>query len=147
VDARHGEALVSGAIDEMIEAAVGGADHRHTIELFGPPRRAIHLRAGPLRTEADDQEIVGAFVLVEDVTERQRLESVRSDFLANISHERKTPASALAVPAGTMTDEDDPDTLRRMAGRLGHEATRLTELIEDLLQLSRVEVDRLPDPE
>lgn len=147
VDARHGEALVSGAIDEMIEAAARGSDHRKTIELFGPPRRAIHLRGGPLRGEAEDQEIVGTFVLVEDVTEVQRLEAMRRDFLANISHELKTPASALAVLAETMVDEDDSETLRRMAGRLGHEATRLTELIEDLLQLSRVEVDRLPDPE
>lgn len=147
VDARHGEALVAGAIDEMIAAAATGIDDRHTIDLFGPPRRAIQLRSGPLRADEDEEGIVGAFVLIEDITQRQRLEAVRRDFVANISHELKTPAGALTVLAETMVDEPDPEALRRLAVRMQREADRLTDLIEDLLQLSRIEVDRLPDPE
>lgn len=145
VDARHGEALVAGAIDDMVAAAATGADNRHTIDLFGPPRRAIQLRSGPLRADEGEEEIVGAFVLIEDITERQRLEAVRRDFVANISHELQTPAGALAVLAETMVDEQDPEALQRLATRMQREADRLTDLIEDLLQLSRIEVDRLPE--
>ena len=148
VDARHGEALVSAAIDELIGGAVGGRAERRTIDLFGPPRRAIQLRSGPLRAdERPDAPIVGAFVLVEDITERQRLEAVRRDFVANISHELKTPVGALGVLAESLAGETDPAVVERMAVRMQREAFRLANTIDDLLQLSRIEADQLPEPE
>lgn len=151
VDARHGEALVEGAITELIGRAVGGVSETRTLELYGPPRRAVQLRAGPLRGDAggdrDDRPVVGAFVLVEDVSDRQRLEAVRRDFVANISHELKTPIGALGVLAESLAGEDDPAVVARLADRMQREAFRVAHTIDDLLQLSRIETDSLPDPE
>jgi two-component system sensor histidine kinase SenX3 len=82
--------------------------------------------------------------VVEDISERQRLEAVRRDFVANISHELKTPVGALGLLAETMVDEDDADVLRRMAERMQKEAFRVGRTIDDLLQLSQIEASELP---
>ncbi len=147
VDARHSEALVESAIAELIARAVTGVAENRTLDLFGPPRRAIQLRAGPLRGEPADQPVLGAFVLVEDVSHRQRLEAVRRDFVANISHELKTPIGAIGVLAENLVDETDPAEVRRLSDRMQREAFRLAHTIDDLLALSRIEVDTLPEPE
>lgn len=158
VDARHSEALVESAITELIADAVRGESRTQTFDLFGPPRRAIQLRAGPLRpdpaagsTGGDGEpgpgEVAGAFVMVEDVSERQRLEAVRRDFVANISHELKTPVGALGVLAESLAGEDDLDVVHRLAGRMQREAFRVAHTIDDLLQLSRIEVGRHEEPE
>ena len=147
VDARHSEALVESAIAELIARAVTGVAENRTLDLFGPPRRAIQLRAGPLRGEPADQPVLGAFVLVEDVSHRQRLEAVRRDFVANISHELKTPIGAIGVLAENLVDETDPAVVRRLSDRMQREAFRLAHTIDDLLALSRIEVDTLPEPE
>ena len=60
----------------------------------------------------------GVLVVVEDTSERRRLENVRRDFVANISHELKTPVGALALLAETLLDESDPEVTRRLAERL-----------------------------
>jgi two-component system sensor histidine kinase SenX3 len=79
-------------------------------------------------------------VVVEDTSERRRLENVRRDFVANISHELKTPVGALALLAETLLDEDEPDVVKRLAERLANEAFRVGNTIDDLLELSRLEV-------
>ena len=56
----------------------------------------------------------GGVVFVEDISERRRVEQVRTDFVANISHELKTPVGALSVLAETLVDEDDPSTIQRV---------------------------------
>ena len=139
--ARHGEALVGSLIGELIVDAVAGHARTRTIELFGPPRRTLQLRALPLEAEADGPDgHGGAFLVVEDITERQRLEAVRRDFVANISHELKTPVGALGLLAETLGEERDPEVARHLAGRIGDEAFRLARTVDDLLQLSRIEV-------
>ena len=87
--ARHSEALVEAAITELISLAVAGTPESRTLDLYGPPRRALPPRSVPL---GDDWRPAGAFIVVEDVSERQRLDTVRRDFVANISHELKTPS-------------------------------------------------------
>ena len=77
---------------------------------------------------------------VDDISERARLDSVRTDFVANISHELKTPVGALAVLAEAMAGEDDPAVLRRLAGKASDEAHRAASAIDDLLELSRIEL-------
>ena len=64
---------------------------------------------------------------------------MRTDFVANISHELRTPVGALALLAETMVDEHDPALVRRLAERMVAEATRVGRIIEDLLELSRIE--------
>ncbi|MQY04376.1 Adaptive-response sensory-kinase SasA [Actinomadura sp. RB68] len=86
-------------------------------------------------------------VLAEDLTEMRRVEAIRRDFVANVSHELKTPVGALALLAETVEGAaDDPEAVRRFAGRMQHESVRLTSLVQDLMTLSRVQGDEpLPD--
>ena len=139
--ARHSEALVEAAITELIALAVAGHPESRTLDLYGPPRRALLLRSVPL---GDDERPAGAFIVVEDVSERQRLDTVRRDFVANISHELKTPVGALGLLAETLAMEDDPEVSRRLAVRMQQEAFRVARTIDDLLELSRIEARELP---
>ena len=80
-------------------------------------------------------------VVVEDVTRQRRLESVRRDFVANASHELKTPAATIQATAETLrrAAEDDPEAIPRFASQLEQEAVRLSRIVADLLDLSRLE--------
>jgi len=87
-------------------------------------------------------------LLIEDQTESRRVEEVRRDFVANTSHELKTPVGALALLAETVEDAaDDPEAVRRFAGRMRQEAARLTSLVQDMITLSRIQAaEPIPDP-
>jgi two-component system sensor histidine kinase SenX3 len=81
-------------------------------------------------------------VLAEDLTELRRVEAIRRDFVANVSHELKTPVGALSLLAETVEGAaDDPDAVRRFAGRMQQEALRLTSLVQDLITLNRIQGD------
>ena len=138
--ARHGDALVSAAVDELLSAAVEGSAASRTLELYGPPRRTLAIDAYPLPGPAGTG-VSGALAVIEDVTERRRLEHVRRDFVANISHELKTPVGALALLAETLLSADDPVDRERLARRMLDEAHRVGHTIDDLLSLSRIEAD------
>jgi two-component system sensor histidine kinase SenX3 len=88
-------------------------------------------------------------LLVEDVTEARRVDDVRRDFVANVSHELKTPVGAMSLLAEAMQDaSNDPQAVRRFAGRLQHEAGRLARLVQELIDLSRLQgADPLPEQE
>jgi two-component system sensor histidine kinase SenX3 len=80
-------------------------------------------------------------VLAEDRTQARRLEAIRRDFVVNVSHELKTPVGALSLLAETVQDAaDDPETVRRFAGRMISESQRLSELVHEILELSRLQV-------
>jgi two-component system sensor histidine kinase SenX3 len=83
----------------------------------------------------------GAVAIIEDITERRRLEAVRTDFVANISHELKTPVGAISLLAETLLAEDDPAVADRLANRILSEAIRVGHTIQDLLELSQIEID------
>src|SRR6185436_15591805 len=135
LDARHGEALVEAAIRELIGDAIEGEPTTRSLDLFGPPRRVLEVQAVPLGG-ADSS--AGGLIVVEDVSDRRRLEAVRRDFVANISHELKTPVGALGLLAETLAAEDDPEITRRLAQRMQREAFRVGRTIDDLLELSRI---------
>lgn len=79
-------------------------------------------------------------VLLEDKTESHRLDDARRDFLANISHELKTPIGAIGLLAEALIDAtDDPETVRKFSKSLRKESRRLTDLVQDIIQLSRVQ--------
>jgi two-component system sensor histidine kinase SenX3 len=130
-DARHSDALVEAAIDELLAEALEGHEGTRPIDLFGPPRRTLVIAATPLPD--------GALVVVDDISERRRLEATRRDFVANISHELKTPVGAMGLLAETLLAEDDRQVASRLAERIVNEAFRLDRTIEDLLVLSRIE--------
>ena len=87
-------------------------------------------------------------LMLDDVTEQRRLDAVRRDFVANVSHELKTPVGALTLLAEAVQDAaDDPEAIRRFAGRMQHEGNRLGRLVAELIELSRLQgAEPLPPP-
>jgi two-component system, OmpR family, sensor histidine kinase SenX3 len=113
---------------------------------FGGRRTSFAVRVAPLGANVGGGGLI--LLLAEDQTESRRVEAVRRDFVANISHELKTPVGALALLAETMEEAaDDPEAVRRFAGRMRQEASRLTYLVQDLITLSRIQAaEPVPDP-
>ena len=136
VTAGTGAAIAAHAVDELVGAAARGITRHETLELHGPPPRTLMLSAEPM---AGDDGPGGAVVVVEDVSERRQLEAVRRDFVDNVSHELRTPVGAIAALAEALSDESDAGVMRTLAVRIGAEADRATQIIEDLLDLSRIE--------
>jgi two-component system sensor histidine kinase SenX3 len=106
------------------------------------PRRSVNVS---VRTTPMDDG--GVALVVDDITEAKRLEAVRRDFVANVGHEIKTPVGALSVLADAAADaRDDPEAVGRFIRRIQHEAERLSTLVQELLDLSRLQGgDPLPD--
>jgi len=111
--------------------------------------RELRVRRPPLGRGMLDLRVVvtplsgGDFaVLVADQGEDRRVDAVRRDFVANVSHELKTPVGAMSLLAEAIeTVCDDPDEVRRFAQRMLKESARLTSLISDIIELSRVQGD------
>jgi two-component system sensor histidine kinase SenX3 len=93
------------------------------------------------------QRALGVIAVIDDVSERRRLEEVRRDFVANVSHEMKTPMGALGLLAETLLSETEPEVSRRLAERIHSEAFRISRIIDDLLDLTRIESEESPPRE
>jgi two-component system, OmpR family, sensor histidine kinase SenX3 len=141
---RHGDALAAQAVTDVLEDAWHEGSSERTLDLYGPPRRTLQVRA---RQIDDGRRPLGVIALIEDVSERRRLEEIRRDFVANVSHELKTPMGALGLLAETLVSEPDPDVAQRLAGRIHNEAFRVSRIIDDLLDLSRIESEEAPPRE
>lgn len=86
----------------------------------------------------DDNEVI--LVLISDESEAQRVHEVRRDFVANISHELKTPIGALSLLSeAVLSAKDDPESVEKFATRMQHEAKRLTDLVQEIINLSRLQ--------
>ena len=102
-----------------------------------PGRRQAGVR---LRVRVAPMSDGSSLVLVDDITEAERLDHARRDFVANVSHELKTPIGALALLAEAVHEaQEDPAALERFTTRMLGEARRLTTLLNDLMDLSRLE--------
>jgi len=128
----HSDVLVEEVVEQYLKVALNGETKRQVLDLFGPPRKVFSVSATPLL-------IGGAVVMIEDITERFLVDAVRTDFVANISHELKTPVGALAVLAEALSQEDDLDVIHRLSEKMVDEAIRVGRTIDDLLELSRIE--------
>jgi two-component system phosphate regulon sensor histidine kinase PhoR len=122
--------------------ALRAIDCREPVEddllLRGTRDRTIRLRGTALRDLSGEG---GAVIVLNDVTDVHRLENVRRDFVANVSHELKTPIASIKGFVETLLDGaiDDPVDTRRFLGIIARQADRLASIIEDLLALSRIE--------
>ena len=122
--------------------ALRAIDCREPVEddllLRGARDRTIRLRGTALRDLSGEG---GAVIVLNDVTAMQRLENVRRDFVANVSHELKTPIASIKGFVETLLDGagDDPADQRRFLSIIARQADRLASIIEDLLSLSRIE--------
>jgi two-component system phosphate regulon sensor histidine kinase PhoR len=110
---------------------------------IGQPLRVVRASAIPVGPAGERGTVL---LVLRDVTEARRVEAVRRDFVANASHELKTPVAAIRAAAETIRQavEDDPEGARRFADRLLTDATRLSRIVGDLLDLSRLEAERPP---
>jgi two-component system sensor histidine kinase SenX3 len=141
---RHGDALAAQAVEELLESTPIGSAEERTLELYGPPRRTLVVRTESLDSGS---RVLGVMAVIEDVSERRRLEGVRRDFVANVSHELKTPMGALGLLAETLLAETEPQVANRLAERIHTEAFRISRVIDDLLDLSRIENEESPPRE
>ncbi len=130
---RHGEVLLDETVTSIARAARSRGALVEELSLAGPPRRCFVVAAHPLASG-------DITVTVQDVTESRRLDEVRTDFVANVSHELKTPVGAISVLAETLEGETADENLRRLARRMVLEAERMARTIDDLLELSRIEM-------
>src|SRR5690606_22333954 len=104
-----------------------------------PRERYVQAQGAVLRN-ADGRRI-GAVIVLHDVTQLRRLEMVRRDFVANVSHEVKTPVSAIKAAVETLLNGDahDAETTHRFLSMIARQSDRLTAIVEDLLSIARLE--------
>jgi two-component system, OmpR family, phosphate regulon sensor histidine kinase PhoR len=137
------------------ETLARGQGQESELVLPGPERRSIQLAsaalsgAGPLGEKTGEktgEEPGGAVVVARETTELRRLIEVRRDFVANVSHELKTPLAAIRGYAETLRDGAlaEPETAERFTDRILRQCRRLQALLDDLLTLSRLESLQLP---
>ena len=112
------------------------------VELTGAPERHLDMQVAPV---FEGNECIGAVAVLYDITRLRELERMRRDFVANVSHELRTPLTAIKGYAEILSDSalDDRETARRFTGIIENHADRLTHLLGDLLDLSRLESDQL----
>jgi two-component system sensor histidine kinase SenX3 len=131
---------------QLVRSVRRGGDTR-TIDLQinrGARVGSTHLTA---RVAPLDESLI--LILAEDRTTARRIEETRRDFVANISHELKTPIGAISLLAEAVEDAaDDPAAVRKFGSRVGIESARLTDLVGQIIELSRLQSDDpLADPE
>jgi two-component system, OmpR family, phosphate regulon sensor histidine kinase PhoR len=111
---------------------------RHEIQIYFPEERMLEANLAPMWVERNG---VGVVVVLHDLTAIRRLEQLRKDFVANVSHELKTPITSIRGFSETLLDGamGDPDTCREFLQIINEESLRLQRLIGELLDLSKIE--------
>jgi two-component system phosphate regulon sensor histidine kinase PhoR len=111
------------------------------IAMYHPDERVLNIRGTPLRAAGDVR--IGTLLVLNDVTHVRRLENMRKDFAANVSHEIKTPLTAIKGFVETLRHGavKDPKESDRFLGIIEKHVNRLAAIIEDLMKLSRIEQD------
>ncbi|TGN62564.1 two-component sensor histidine kinase [Nocardioides eburneiflavus] len=128
--------LVPELVDLIAQVRRDGQIRERDIDLPAPDggfTRTLTARVAPLGARL-------VLALVEDRTRERRVEAVRRDFVANVSHELKTPVGAIRLLAEAVTDAaDDPEAVQRFAGRMRTESDRLSKLVQQIIELSRLQ--------
>lgn len=121
-------------LKEALDEALTGKSNERLLEVKG---RTYQLLANPVRVNG---QISGAVILVLDVTEKQKAETMRKEFSANVSHELKTPLMSISGYAEIIENNlVKPEDIPKFAGRIHSEASRLSSLVEDIIKLSRLD--------
>ena len=134
----RGNRLVSDDLAEIVRQVRRDGEIRDTelvMDRRGMPARHVVARVAPLNPRL-------MLVLVEDRTRERRIEAVRRDFVANVSHELKTPVGAIRVLSEAVTHaSDDPEAVVGFARRMLTESDRLSDLVQQIIELSRLQAD------
>lgn len=134
---RAGEVVSSPELQQAVERACKeNVSSRLELQLEGVRPRVVSVHVAPL-----GHDLSGSSAVFFDVTELRRLEKVRKDFVANVSHELRTPVTAIRGYAETLLSGalQDPVAAPKMVDIIHRQSERLSELVEDLLELSRLE--------
>jgi two-component system phosphate regulon sensor histidine kinase PhoR len=130
-------------LSELQRFVVGALSSEEPVEkdvvLYGEAERIVRAHGAPLR-DAEGKR-VGVLIVLNDVTRLAKLENIRKDFVANVSHEIKTPITAIKGFVETLQEgqNQDPEDVRRFLGIIHRHVDRLEAIVEDLLALSRIE--------
>lgn len=125
---------------ELVERTIAGAEPiEDEIRLYDPEERFLQVHGTALRDPVGDR--IGGLLVLNDITQLRRLERIRRDFVANVSHELKTPITAIkgfveTLLGGALENAADADRFLRLVAK---HTERLNSIIEDLLSLSRIE--------
>jgi two-component system sensor histidine kinase SenX3 len=134
----RGTELLSDELAELVRQVRRDGQIRETELVMRRPGRSprhVTARVAPLGSRL-------VLALVEDRTRERRVEAVRRDFVANVSHELKTPVGAIRLLAEAVHDAaEDPEAVRRFSERMRTESDRLTELVQQVIELSRLQGD------
>lgn len=134
----RGKTLLSQELADLVRQVRRDGQIRETELLMarpGAPARHVTARVAPLGSRL-------VLALVEDRTRERRVEAVRRDFVANVSHELKTPVGAIRLLAEAVHDAaDDPEAIKRFSSRMLTESDRLTRLVQQVIELSRLQGD------
>ena len=128
----HGGVIIDAHLQQLFAETQSGEPAGSVVELQGPPKTTFSIEAMPVPHG-------GAVATIDDISERVRIDSMRTDFVANISHELKTPVGAIAVLAEMLADEPDVEVISALSTRVVDESHRAARTIDDLLELSRIE--------
>lgn len=125
-------------VDAMVEEAIASAEPRESI--FQPlgRQRMLRLRVVPL-----DHGANGALLLVRDVTQLSQLERSRRDLVANVSHELRTPLASIKLLVETLQSDPPAPIAQRMLSQIAQEVDAITQLVEELHELSQIESGRV----
>ena len=134
----RGNELVIGDLADVVRQVRRDGQIRETELTLTRDRaaaRTVVARVAPLGSRL-------VLALVEDRTRERRVEAVRRDFVANVSHELKTPVGAIRLLSEAVADAaDDPEAVKRFAGRMLTESDRLSRLVQQIIELSRLQGD------
>ena len=145
VGRNYAEAKQQYELSQIIQDGLERKEHlREEITFYFPEERLLDLNLVPIIE--DNEEFGGVLLVLQDVTAIRRLERMRSEFVANVSHELKTPVTAVKGFAETLLGGavDDPETARSFLQIIFDESDRLNRLIGDILELSKIESRRVP---
>ena len=140
------ELFTSADVIAMHRRAKSGAPQRDTVKLTTPGGvRSFESSASPLPA-AWGEGIFGVIVVLRDVTELAQAVQLQTDFVANASHELRTPVAALKAALETLDDgaKEDPVLLNKLLGICSGNLLRLEEMVRDLLDLSRLQTPDMP---
>jgi two-component system phosphate regulon sensor histidine kinase PhoR len=107
------------------------------IKLFNPIKRELKVKKAPI--VSGNTSTIGTVITLSDITDIKRLENMRSQFVANVSHELKTPLTSIKGFSETLKYVDDNETRKKFLDIINNEADRLSRLINDILILSNLE--------
>lgn len=133
----HSSVAIPDIVEIVAKVAEDDSPREQTLRVRRPPLGRelleVHVRVAPLTSGA-------ILVLINDLAEERRVDAVRRDFVANVSHELKTPVGALSILAeAVLSSAEDPEQVVHFAEKMQTEARRIGSLIQDVIDLSRLQ--------